>query len=168
MLIAASLALSTFKIFKLPNGGSISLGCMPLILLSARHGIWVGIFCGILQGFLMTIISPSIIHPVQFLLDYPLAYACIGLSGVVVWFDEKQNSIILSLKAVAATTAAYFFRMLMHVIAAIVFFSDGKAFNEALVIGFSYNLGHILPETILCAIFVFLLTYKRNQLCARQ
>ena len=168
MFIAASLALSTFKIYKLPNGGSVSLGCMPLVLLSARHGIRIGVLCGILQGLLMTIISPSIIHPLQFILDYPLAYACIGFSGIFVWYDEKQSVTILSLKAVVATTVAYFLRMIMHVVAAIVFFSDGKAFKEALAFGITYNLSHILPETILCAIFVWLITYNRNQLCAKQ
>lgn len=165
--MAASLAISTIKIFRLPSGGSVSLGCVPLIILAARHGFLTGLLCGFLQGCLVAAISPTIIHPIQFLLDYPLAYSCMGLAGLIDWNSDESN-FINALKAVTATTAAYFCRMLMHVIAGTVFFSSGKGFEEALVFCFTYNLGHILPETILCGIFACLITDSKSKLCARQ
>ena len=161
MLLATALALANFKIFQMPGGGSVSLGGLPVLLLAARHGMVTGIISGALLGILLLSIRPFIVHPVQFLLDYPLAYASLGLSGAVAWES--------SLKAATATTVANFIRLHFHVVAGAVFFlADQNTMLQALSASYAYNLGHMLPEAILFAALTGYLARFQPALCARQ
>ncbi len=82
--IALSFALSYVKLFSLPQGGSITLASMlPLIIYSYIFGARKGVFAGVIYGVLQCLQSPQIYQPMQVLLDYPIAFACIGLAGVV-------------------------------------------------------------------------------------
>ncbi len=161
MLLAAALALSNIKLFQMPSGGSVSLGVLPLLLLSARHGMRIGCISGAMLGLLMLTTRPFIVHPVQFLLDYPLAYASLGLAGVVTWQTPT--------KAATATTLANIIRLLLHVVAGAIFFMTGKDnLTQALTASCIYNLGHMLPETIICVILVSYIARNHQTLCARQ
>ena len=159
--MALGLALSFIKIYKLPFGGSASLGILPLLLIAARQGYKIGIACGFGFGFLLIMNGATIVHPVQFLLDYPLAYACIGLAGLVEWKTP--------LKAITATTISNIIKLHFHVIAGAVFFSDGNEnFKEALASSYAYNCGHLVPETIICAAILGFIALKHRKLCSRQ
>jgi thiamine transporter len=104
---------------------------------------------------------PFIIHPLQFLLDYPLANASLGLAGIFIWDSP--------LKAATATTLANLFRLHFHVVAGAVFFvSDQGSFAKMMLASYAYNIGHILPETIICAILAGYLAMNHKNICARQ
>lgn len=82
-MIALAFILSYIKIYKLPNGGSITLGSMvPIIFIGIRHGYSKGILTGVVYGILQIIQEPVIIHPIQVLLDYILAFGALGISGL--------------------------------------------------------------------------------------
>lgn len=40
-------------------------------------------FVGFVYGLLQSMQDPYIIHPAQFLLDYPIAFAMAGLAGIL-------------------------------------------------------------------------------------
>ena len=161
MLIAVALALSNVKIFQMPSGGSVSLGPLPLMLLAARHGVATGVISGALLGILALVNRPYIVHPVQFLLDYPFAFASLGLAGMMQW----QNQ----LKATTATTAANFVRLHFHVVAGAVFFvADKDTVTQALLASYAYNISHLLPETVICAALAGYMARYHQTLCARQ
>lgn len=81
--IAMSFALSYIRVFKLPQGGSITLASLlPVMLFSYIFGIKKGFLVGIIYGVLQAIQDPYIIHPAQFLLDYPVAFSAIAFAGV--------------------------------------------------------------------------------------
>ncbi len=161
MLLATAMALSNFKLFQMPSGGSVSLGPFPLLLIAARHGAKAGIFSGGLLGILLLTTRPFIVHPLQFLLDYPLANAALGLAGLVIWDSP--------LKAATATTLANLLRLHFHVVAGAVFFvTDQSSLTKMMLASYAYNIGHILPETIICAILAGYLAYNHKELCARQ
>jgi len=161
MLLAAALALSNIKLFQMPSGGSVSLGVLPLLLLSARHGLMTGCLSGALLGLLMLTTRPFIVHPVQFVLDYPLAYAAIGLAGILAWQTPA--------KAATATTLANVIRLLLHVVAGAIFFvTEKNSILQALSASCLYNLGHMLPETVICVIIVSYIARNHQTLCARQ
>lgn len=161
MLLATAMALSNFKLFQMPSGGSVSLGPLPLLLIAARHGLRTGVISGGLLGILLLATRPFIVHPLQFLLDYPLANASLGLAGVFVW--DKP------LKAATATTLANLVRLHLHVIAGAVFFvSDRTSFTKMIIASYTYNISHILPETIICAMLAGYLALNHKMLCARQ
>ena len=159
--MAAALALSFFKLYRLPTGGSVSLGILPLFLISARQGPKIGTLCGFAFGILLIANGATIVHPIQFFLDYPLAYSCAGIAAIFKWDT--------GLKAATATTVANLIRLHCHVVAGAVFFSDTKEnLGEALRFSYTYNCGHLIPETVICAIIAFYIASKHKSLCSRQ
>ncbi len=80
--VALSFALSYVKLFRLPQGGSITLVSMlPIMLFSYIYGVKKGVLACFLYGVLQAVQDPWLIHPAQFLLDYPVAYMLVGFAG---------------------------------------------------------------------------------------
>ncbi len=161
MLLSTALALSMIKFAQMPVGGSVSFSCLALILIGARHGFRVSLISGLLFGVLLLINGPTIAHPLQFILDYPLAYSSFGFAGIFIWNTP--------LKAVSATTLANIVRLHSHVVAGAVFFATDKAtVTQAIIASYAYNLTHLLPETIACGLFAFYLVKNKSGLAKRQ
>lgn len=84
ILTAMSFALSYIKLWDMPYGGSVTLvSTLPLMLYSYLFGTKKGVFVGFIYGALQAVQDPWIIHPAQFLLDYPIAFSAIGLAGIL-------------------------------------------------------------------------------------
>jgi thiamine transporter len=82
--IAISIAfiLSYLRLFKMPYGGTITLASMlPIFIFAYIAGPRAGLLAGLCYGMLQFIQEPYLVHPVQFLLDYPLAFGFLGLAG---------------------------------------------------------------------------------------
>src|SRR5438128_8206070 len=83
-MVALSTVLYFTRVFTFPEGGSVTLGSMtPLILLSLRRGARVGVTAGIVYGLVILYLEPFIYNPVQVLLDYPIAFGALGISGLL-------------------------------------------------------------------------------------
>ena len=80
--IALAAVLSLFVLFKMPQGGEVSLELVPLMVLSFRHGMKQGMLAGALAGTVLLVMGGYVLHPMQALLDYPIAFACVGLTAV--------------------------------------------------------------------------------------
>lgn len=90
--IALGTVLSNFKVYSFPFGGSITLLSMLFICLPGYwFGLKTGLITGVAYGILQLIIDPYVIHPVQLLTDYPLAFGAFGLSGL---FTDKKNGLV--------------------------------------------------------------------------
>ena len=80
--IAMSFGLSYVKLWEMPQGGSITLiSLLPIMIFSNIYGTKKGVLVCFIYGVLQAVQDPWLIHPAQFLLDYPVAFAAIGLSG---------------------------------------------------------------------------------------
>lgn len=81
--VAMSFALSYVKLFELPQGGSVTFASLlPVMLFAYVYGPKKGVMVGAVYGVLQAIQDPWIIHPAQFLLDYPIAFSMVGFAGV--------------------------------------------------------------------------------------
>ena len=146
MAMALAVVTSFIKFASLPFGGSITLFSMFFIcLIGYVYGLKVGIMTGIAYGMLQLVIGPYIYHPVQVLLDYPLAFGALGLSGV---FSKRPNGIIPGyILGVAG-------RYICHVISGYVFFAsyapDGM---NPMAYTLGYNATYIVPEMI-CTVVI--------------
>ncbi len=87
---ALSLVLGFFPIFRMPEGGTISLAMLPVIILALRKGVVAGVLCGAIAGSLQYFVDPFFVHPLQFLFDYPFAWGMVGLAGLA---REKVNAL---------------------------------------------------------------------------
>jgi oxaloacetate decarboxylase beta subunit len=83
LMIALATVLGQIKLFEMPQGGSVTLlSILPIAacgyLLGTRRGVMAG-FC---VGLINLIFGPYVIHPVQLLMDYPIAFGALGLAAV--------------------------------------------------------------------------------------
>ena len=162
LAVALAFVLGLIKVFQMPFGGSISLEMMPLILLALRQGPWVGIVAGAVYGLLDLAIEPFIVHPVQVLFDYPLAFGVLGLAG---FFAPTVRGAILG------TAVAVLARFLCHFVSGVVFFASyaPEGWNPYLYSA-AYNLAYLVPSLIIAIVVVVVLlrALERAQPSPRQ
>ncbi len=139
MCIAMSFALSYIRFLELPEGGSITLASLlPIMIYSYMFGIKKGTLVGVIYGLFQFIQAPWFYHPVQFLLDYPIAFASIGITGILheVKVAEAKPVIQFAIGATIAVILRYF----SHVISGIFVFGSGDPENYGAVAwSFHYN-----------------------------
>ena len=145
--IALAFALSYIKLFSMPQGGSVTLASMlPLIIYSYVFGVKKGVFAGIVYGTLQCLQSPQIYQPMQVLLDYPVAFACIGLSGIARNFNKiKFPAVKFIIGATIGCVGRYFAHFLSGYY---VFSSWAMAGYTALTWSLVYNL-YIVVELLI-------------------
>jgi thiamine transporter len=162
LAVALAFVLGLIKVFQMPFGGSISLDMVPLILLALRQGPFVGIVAGAAYGFLDLAIEPFIVHPVQVLFDYPLAFGVLGLAG---FFAPTVRG------ATLGTTVAVLARFLCHFISGVVYFTSyaPEGWNPYLYSA-AYNAAYLVPSlaVALIAVVVLLRALEGAQPSARQ
>lgn len=144
LAVALAFVLGLIKVFQMPFGGSISLEMMPLILLALRQGPWAGIVAGVVYGFLDLLVDPQIYHPIQVLLDYPLAFGALGVAG---FFSPTVRG------AVLGTIAAVLARFVCHFLSGVVFFASyaPEGWNPYLYSA-AYNLAYLVPSMLIALV----------------
>ena len=150
-----------FVSFRMPQGGSVSLVMIPIVLIAFRRGVGAGVLTGILVGLLQIVSGFISVAPLSFgfvvmqvLLDYLLAYGVVGLAGVMrtkylQHAHAKQTGKMLAAIVVGVLIASVL-RYLVHVITGILFFG---MFAEGNVVIYSvvYNATYMIPVFLLAA-----------------
>ena len=139
--IALSFALSYAKLFKLPQGGSVTFASLlPLMIYCCMFGTRRGLIVCTIYGVLQALQDPFIIHPMQFLLDYPLAFGLIGVSGIFmekgVFKDKKVVAFLLG------GVLAVVLRYACHVCSGVFAFADYAdldKYDTAIAYSMTYN-----------------------------
>ncbi|MEM2130333.1 MAG: energy-coupled thiamine transporter ThiT, partial [Candidatus Bathyarchaeia archaeon] len=147
IFVALSSVLSYVKVFSLPNGGSVTAGSMiPILWLALRRGAKVGLFAAAVYGCVQLVLDPFIFHPVQVLLDYPIAFGMLGLAG----FFQSRPFVGVNVGILG--------RFLAHFICGVIFFADyAPEGMHPIVYSAIYNGSYLLPELVISIYFVYLL-----------
>lgn len=174
IMLALATVLDLFKIYTLPNGGSVTMGSMaPIILLALLYGPEIGLVTGFLYGIISLITGPYILHPVQVLFDYPLAFMALGLAGYV-----KQSSVLATLISkltkkdiysklvdsiinTIAVVVAIFGRFICAFISGIVFYASDAKGGSPIIYSIVYNGSYLLPDAIIVIIIMIILPYRQ-------
>ncbi len=155
--IAMSFALSYLRIVKMPQGGSITVASLlPLMLYSYMFGTKKGVFAGMIYGILQAFQDLYILHPAQFILDYPAAFACIGLAGMFAKCKslEKLPPLQFALGAVVAGLLRFVAHFLSGCFAFGAFAPEG---TPVWIYSLTYQAGYVLPDiAIVVAVGIFL------------
>jgi len=153
MSITLAFVLSYFKLFSMPFGGSITLlSMLPIFLYAAAFGPAYGFTAAFAYALLQIVQGAYIVHPVQFVLDYFVAFTCLGLAS---FFPRS-----LPLGAAVGGLA----RMLVSIASGAVFFKDAGldyGIGNAWVYSFLYNALTIGVDTLLCVIVAALPPIQR-------
>ncbi len=160
---ALSAALYAVRPFTLPFGGSITLGSMvPVMWLSLRRGFRIGMITGAIFGCialfedLILVGAASIIAtPLQAILEYPIAFGAIGLTGL---FRNKS-----AIVAVAGAGLSVFIRFLIHYFVGVFVWANVYSFPPEWGLWLwpaVYNGSFLAVEFIICAILLFALVKK--------
>lgn len=147
MAVALAMVASMLKIYSFPFGGSVTLFSMLFIcFVGYLYGPATGMLTGAAYGILQLLIEPYIYFPVQVLVDYPLAFGALGLSGC---FSRSKHGLV------KGYLLGVFGRYVFTVISGWIFFGeyawDGWA---ALPYSLVYNGCYIFAEAALTVIIL--------------
>lgn len=147
LLIAMAMLLSNVKIFTMPQGGSVTLlSLLPVTIVTYLYGTKRGVAAGVALGLVNLIFGPYVIHPVQLLLDYPIAFGALGIGGAVRNGKNGLTNVYLT---------GVFARYLCAVISGIIFFGSyaPKGFN-AVTWSVWYNITYIGTEAAITVVII--------------
>lgn len=161
LMIALATVLSYIKLFNLPQGGSITLEMIPLVLMGLRNGKKWGCFTGFVHGVLQMIIGFENVLYCQtilamvgcILLDYVLAFTALGLADI---FADKFSNKLVGIGVGTALCG------LLRFVCS--FFSGWLLWGSWAWEGWSpwayslaYNGSYMLPNTIIMVVVMVLL-----------
>ncbi len=145
--LALAMVTSYIKFLNLPMGGSITLCSMLfIVLIGYWYGPKVGITTALAYGLLQFVIDPKFYSLPQLLIDYPLAFGALGISG---FFWKKKHG--LAIGYIAAVLGRFVFAFLSGVI----FFASYAPENmSAGVYSLIYNGSYIFTEAALTLVLI--------------
>lgn len=138
--IALAMATSMIKPFELPMGGSITLLSMLFIVLVGYwYGPKAGLTAAVAYGLLQFAVEPLFYTLPQVIVDYPLAFGALGLSG---FFYKKKHGLIIGY--IVGVLGRYFFAFW----SGMIFFGAYAAdYNmSAPIYSLVYNGSYLLSE----------------------
>lgn len=152
LCIALSIVLSYIRLFRLPQGGSVNLELVPLLLFAWRRGPCWGCGAGVLAGVLNLLLGGYVVHPLQAVLDYPAAYGAVGLAALF----RRQKA--------ASLGAAALVQFSCHVLSGVIFFASyAPEGTNPWVYSAVYNGSFMAPKFILSAALTWLLLKKLEE-----
>jgi thiamine transporter len=142
---------------RMPQGGSFGLEMLPVFFIAVRCGVVPGVVTGLLFGLLQLAGiggTPYIYYPVQALLDYPLAFAGLGLAGLVpVGRLAGVGGVLRLVGAVALGTGV---RFVCHFLSGLIFFAEyAQGWASAWLYSASYNLLYLVPSALVTALILW-------------
>ncbi len=147
LCLALAFVLSYIKLFDLPQGGAVTAASLlPIIAFAYSYGLAPGLVVGVAYGLLQMIQDPWIVTPVQAILDYPLAFACIALAAVARKLPDSWGWLAgMALAAVG--------RFVCHTFTGVVFFAEYAAGSglSPFVYSVSYN-SFVFVDMAICAV----------------
>jgi thiamine transporter len=147
--LALAMVCSMIKFANLPMGGSVTLFSMLfVVLIGYWYGPYVGLMTGVAYGLLQFVIEPIFYTLPQMILDYPLAFGALGLSGL---FCNKKYG--LQVGYIIGVLGRYFFAIISGVVFFGAYAPEG---TPAIVYSLTYNATYLLPEAIATLIIISL------------
>jgi len=154
LMIALAIGLNQITLFRMPYGGSITaLSMLPIVLCGYFLGTKKAVMAGICFGIMNLIFNPFVIHPLQLLLDYPIAFGVLGFSGLM---RKKKNGLLKGY--ILGISCRYICAVLSGIIFFGAYAEDG--FNSV-TWSLWYNIIYIGAEGIITIIVISLPPVKK-------
>ena len=156
LCVALAVVLARIVLFEAPQGGSVSLEMLPILVLALRRGARAGVIGGVLLGVALLIFKPVTVHWAQIVLDYPLAFGVLGVAafGARAWraaVARGQMAKAVWTVLVPSCLLAGVVRFVPHFLSGLIFFGQYAPKGQPVMLySLIYNGGYIVPATLLC------------------
>ncbi|MBN1333721.1 MAG: energy-coupled thiamine transporter ThiT [Synergistales bacterium] len=141
-----AIALSYLRIFRMPQGGSVTLENLPLLIYALRWGFKGGFGAGVVAGLVQLILGGYVVHPAQALLDYPIAFGVLGFAGLVrkpIWAGMLLGTSL---------------RLVAHILSGVIFFASyAPEGTNVWLYSTIYNGSYMVPNLALSLILAYLI-----------
>jgi len=155
VLVALSIALNQIILFRMPQGGSITaFSMLPIVVCAYLFGVRRGMMAGMCVGLIDLIFNPYVIHPIQMLLDYPLAFGALAFAGLM-----RTRKFGLISGYIVGLLSRYF----CSVLSGIIFFGQyaPEGFN-AFTWSIYYNISYLGVEGALTVIVLCIPAVRKS------
>ncbi len=139
------------------QGGSISIAMVPIFIMCYRHGIKGGFLTGLLTGTLQ-IFWGYLYHPIQVILDYPLAYLSCGVASLFFSLVKNNKGFMRHLYICIGILIGCAFRLAFATLSGCLFFS------VPLWGSIVYNATYLVPSMVICMIITCIIVQSLNKL----
>lgn len=151
LTVALAAVLNVVKVWRMPNGGAISLEMLPLIVLALRRGVGPGMIAGAMYGVVELMFDAYVVNWLQFLMDYPIAYGLVGATGLG---SHMWRRSLATRGSTGATAVAMCWILLggagrfwAHWVSGVVFFAQyAPKGTPVAVYSAVYNASYIVPS----------------------
>ena len=152
-MVALAQVLSMLKLWELPQGGSVTLGMLPIFLYCARWGFGPGMLAATAHAILQTLLEGGIAIGWQSIIgDFLVAYMVLGLAG------------LFKGKFVPATLVSCAARFLVHYVVGATIWAEympeaffGMTMTTPWIYSALYNGAYMLPDMVMVLIAGLLL-----------
>ena len=152
IFIAMAEILSLIKLYEFPNGGSITLEMLPIILFAARYGCGWGSLAGLVYGTITYLIGNKFsIDWTTIICDYFLAFVALGFGAGLL--SRRKWSVYYG------TLIGGVLRFLVHFLIGVFVWGKwmpdtflGKPMTSPWIYSLIYNGSYMLPSIILCLV----------------
>jgi len=164
IMVALAVVLNFLKLDLGPDGGSVNLVFIPLMVYALRRGTAWGLGAGLIFGVIKAIIGGGIAYGWQsLLLDYAVAYALVGLAG------------LMPKKPVVSTVFGALGCLFSFVLSGVLIWGQympdefwGMRMTNVWVYSLLYNGSFVLCNEIIAAVVIYFLAKKTRLLRAEK
>ncbi len=159
LAIALSFVLSCIRLYRMPTGGSVTPGSMlPLMLFAVSFGVGPGLLAGLAYGVLQYLQGGWWLNVWQFMLDYLLAFAALGVAGIAYKKSDKWMYVGIPLAALGRAVCAILAGLMWVAGSAPEDLVIGSMqFSSPLLYSAVYNGLYLVPDTVICLLLALLI-----------
>ena len=152
IFIAMAEILSLIKLYEFPNGGSITLEMLPIILFAARYGCGWGSLAGLVYGTITYLIGNKFsVDWTTIICDYFIAFVALGFGAGLL--SRRKWSVYYG------TVIGGVLRFLAHFLIGVFVWGKwmpdtflGKPMTSPWIYSLIYNGSYMLPSIVLCLV----------------
>lgn len=154
--VAMAVVGSLIKVWEMPQGGSVALTMVPILLIAIKNGPWAGVATGAIYGVLSLLIAGVVYHPMSIILDYVLAFGLLGLAG---FFKKNVLQVVIGCFVGVAG------RFVSSLVSGAVLFAEyAPAGQNPWIYSLVYQATYMVPEFIISTVIIVLLFTKAHRL----
>jgi thiamine transporter len=163
IMIGLAVVLSLFAVFKLPNGGSVTIGSMlPILLISFKYdfkwGLLTAFAYSLLQmamGFYPPPVQDFYSFALVILLDYVIAFSVLALAGPL--YRRFTGSVNPRVGMTVSCLICFCLRFLCHFLSGIIIWDVYAPEGQSVwLYSLLYNGSYMLYEFLITAVIIWL------------